>query len=146
MGNRPKVAAGIGVMVLKHGKVLLGKRHHDPEKADSALHGESTWTMPGGTLEFGESFEECAERELMEETGIKANALQVVSLANDKVKDAHFVTVGLLCVDFEGEPSVQEPDEITEWKWFAIDKIPKNLFFPSEKVLKNYLDKSFYKH
>jgi hypothetical protein len=37
-----------------------------------------------------------------------------------------------------------EPDEITIWKWFDIDKIPENLFPPSKKVLKNYLANKFY--
>jgi len=141
-----KVGAGIGIMVLKDNKVLLGKRHDDPEKADSALHGEGTWTMPGGKLHFGESFEQGATRELLEETGIKAIKLKVVSLSNEIVKDAHFVTIGLLCEEFEGSPKVMEPDEITEWKWFNLNEVPKNMFFPSKKVLNNYLDKAFYKH
>lgn len=50
---------------MNDGKVLLGQRHSDPEKADSALHGEGTWTMPGGKLHFGESFEEGATREVL---------------------------------------------------------------------------------
>jgi len=144
--NNPKVGAGIGIMVLKDGKVLLGKRNDDPEKADSALKGEGTWTMPGGKLHFGESFEKGAVRELKEETGIKANKLKVISLSNDINEEAHFVTIGLLCEDFEGEPKVIEPDEITEWKWFKLDDVPENMFFPSKRVLNNYLDKVFYKH
>ena len=117
-----KVGAGIGIILLKYGKVLLGKRHDDPEKADSALHGAGTWTMPGGKLHFGESFEQGAERELTEETGIKANKLKVISLSNDIKEDAHFVTIGLLCEDFEGQEKVMEPDEITCWKWFVFLK------------------------
>lgn len=58
---KKRVGAGIGVMILnKESKVLLGKRHYDPQKADSELHGEGSWTMPGGKLEFGETFEEGA--------------------------------------------------------------------------------------
>ncbi len=47
-------------MILRHNQVLLGQRHSDPEKADSALQGEGTWTMPGGKLHYGESFEDGA--------------------------------------------------------------------------------------
>jgi 8-oxo-dGTP pyrophosphatase MutT (NUDIX family) len=68
--DKKKVGAGIGVLVLKNEKVLLGKRHDEAEKASSELHGEGTWTMPGGKLHFQESFEEGAKRELEEETGI----------------------------------------------------------------------------
>ena len=46
--------------------------------------------------------------------------------------------------DFSGEPKVMEPDEITEWGWFDLNKLPKPLFFPSEKVLKNYFEGKFY--
>lgn len=139
-----KVGVGFGVMVLKNNMALLGKRHSDPKKADSELHGEGTWTMPGGKMIFGESFEDAANRELKEETGLTANKLEVISLANDMVPDAHFITIGMLCEDFFGEPAVMEPDEIEEWKWFPINNLPTPIFFPSAKLVKNYLAKKFY--
>lgn len=132
---------GIGIMILKDSKVLLGKRHEDPEKADSELHGEGTWTMPGGKIDFGESPEEAACREVMEETGIEAKNLEVINISNDLSGEAHFITIGFLCRDFEGEPKVREPDEITEWKWFPLDALPSPVFFPSEKLLKAHLQK-----
>lgn len=129
---------GVGVMILKDNRVLLGRRHDDPTKADSALHGEGTWTMPGGKLDFGETFEDCAFREVYEETGIKIKSIKIISVSNDKVPDAHFVTIGVLATDFEGEPMVREPDEITEWRWFPLDSPPTPMFFPSERMLQNY--------
>lgn len=148
MSSDKKPGVGVGIMILKDGKVLLGKRHDLPEKALSELHGEGTWTMPGGKLEFGESFEEAAYREILEEANIKVNKekLKLISVTNDVVGDAHFVTIGFLCEDFEGAPKVMEPDEITEWGWFPLDELPSPIFFPSEKILKNYLDKEIYKH
>ncbi len=56
----------------------MEKRHDDPNKADSELSGEGTWTMPGGKLHFQESFEEGAMRETMEETGIKLKTMKVI--------------------------------------------------------------------
>ncbi len=142
--SNKKPGVGIGAMILKNNKVLLGKRHSDSDKADSELHGEGTWTMPGGKLHFGEGFKDAVYREVFEETGIKINKenLKFVSVTNDIVKDAHFVTIGFLCEDFEGEPKVMEPDEITEWKWFELDNLPSPIFFPSEKILKNFLNKT----
>ncbi len=143
-----KVGVGFGVMIIKDNRVLLGRRHEDPEKADSELHGEGTWTMPGGKMGFGETFEDSAFRETLEETSIKLNKekLKLISLTNDRVPDAHFVTIGFLTDKFEGEPQVMEPDEITEWKWFSLNELPNNIFFPSKKIIKNYLDNEFYKH
>ena len=140
------VKAGVGVMILKDNKVLLGKRHEDAKKADSELHGEGTWTMPGGKIDFGEAFEEAIAREVMEETGIKINQdkLKFISITNDQVSDAHFVTIGFLCEEFEGEPKAMEPNEITEWRWFDLNNLPEKIFFPSAKILKNYSENIVY--
>ena len=40
MTENNNVGVGFGVMILKDGKILLGQRHEDPNKADSELHGE----------------------------------------------------------------------------------------------------------
>jgi len=142
--QRPKV--GVGVMILKDSKVLLGRRHDDPNKADSDLHGEGTWTMPGGKLDFKETVKEGAARELLEETGIKVDMdkLKVISVADEIVPDNHYVTIGFLCEDFEGEIKVMEPEEITEWKWYNIDNLPEKVFPPSVKMIKAYLSKEIY--
>lgn len=143
-----KMGIGFGVMVLKEGKILLGQRHFDPVKADSEMHGEGTWTMPGGKLHFGESFEEGAKREVFEETGvaIKMEDLEVMSLTNDIVPDAHFVTVGMLLKEYPGEAQVTEPDEITQWKWFSLNDLPTPIFKPSQKIIDNYTEGKFYKN
>lgn len=142
-----KIGVGFGVMVLCEGKILLGHRNEDAEKASSAMHGEGTWTMPGGKLHFGESFEKGCQRELEEETGLESNIddLKLISISNDMAGgDAHFVTVGFLLEKFSGEVKTMEPDEITEWRWFEINNVPDNLFPPSRKVLNNYLSKTIY--
>jgi len=144
MENEKKIGVGVGVLILKDNKILMGKRHEDKEKADSELHGEGTWTMPGGKLHFQESFEEAAIRETREETGIELKSVRVFCVSNDKVSDAHFVTIGLFSDDFVGEAKVVEPDEITEWNWFSIDNLPEKVFFPSEKMLDKFKLNKFY--
>ncbi len=139
-----KIGIGFGVKIVKDGKVLLGRRHDDPEKADSALRGEGTWTMPGGKLHYGESFEEGACREVKEETGLVLKDVRVICVNNDNNKHAHFVTLGLFSDSFDGEPDVMEPDEITEWRWFGMDELPQKIFTPSQKILKNFKLNSFY--
>jgi len=147
MEEKKKVGVGVGIMLLKGGKVLLGKRNDDPEKADSELSGEGTWTMPGGKMEFGESLEEAAMREVLEETGIiiDKDKLRIISLSNDMTEKAHFVTIGFLYEGDVDEPETMEPEEITEWKWFEMAKYPLNIFPPSEKILNNYFDSIIYK-
>ena len=139
--EKKRVRVGVGVVLIKGGKVLMGHRHEDAEKAGSELHGEGTWTVPGGKLEFGEAIAEGASREAFEEVGIKLDPknLKLVSVGNEIVHDAHFVTIGFVCEEFEGEPKVMEPDEITEWRWFDLKDLPNPMFLPTEKLLKNYL-------
>ncbi len=146
MEKEKLVNVGFGVMILKEGKILLGKRNDDPEKADSELHGEGTWTMPGGKMHFGESFESACTRETLEETGIivQEKDLKLISLTNDSVPTAHFVTVGFLCEKFEDKAKVMEPEEITKWKWFELDELPKKVFPPSQKVIDHYHAKTVY--
>ncbi len=139
-----KPGVGVGVMILRDNKVLLGLRHEDPEKADSELHGEGTWTMPGGKLDFGETILEGVHRETKEENGLELGSLKIISVNDEILPDAHFVTIGVLCEDSVGNPEVLEPDEITEWRWFGLDNLPKNIFSPSRKVLENYKQKKIY--
>ena len=146
MEHKNFVRGGFGVLVFREGKLLLGKRHDDAVKADSELHGEGTWCVPGGKMHFQETFEEAAKRELQEETGIIGKKFEVICVSNDRVHDAHFVTIGLLCKEFSGEAKVMEPDEIIEWKWFSPKELPKPMYLASEKVIKNYLEKKFYKY
>ena len=131
-------------MILRNGKVLLGKRHEDDGVSKSVMGGGGSWTFPGGKIEYNESFEETAIRETYEETGIIVNKVRVISINNDKNEKAHFVTINLLCEDFSGEAKVMEPDKITEWNWFDLDNLPEKLYMPTEKQVKNYKQKAFY--
>lgn len=142
--QRPKV--GVGVMILRDNKVLLGKRNDDAKKASSDLHGEGTWTMPGGKLDFHEALIDGAVREILEETGLIINKekTKIISVADEIVSDNHYVTIGFLCENFEGEPKVMEPEEITEWKWYTLDGLPEKVFPPSLKMIKAYLNNKIY--
>lgn len=134
---RPKV--GLGVMVVKNGKVLLGKR--------KSSHGAGEWAWPGGHLEYMESFEECAKREVREETGMEIKNVRFLRLLNLKTyAPKHYVDIGMIAEWKRGEPKVLEPEKCELWKWFAINYLPTPLFSTIESYLeayktgKNYFD------
>jgi len=128
MIDRPKV--GVGVIVLRDGKVLLGKRKN--------AHGEGSWCFPGGHLELNEEVEECARREVMEEAGITVKNLKKGPYTNDIFMDEkkHYITLIIVCDYDSGEVRVMEPEKCEKWEWFNWSQLPKPLFIPVENLLK----------
>ncbi len=127
--ERPKV--GIGVIVEKDGKILLGKR--------LASHGAGTWQIPGGHLEFNDTFEDTARREVMEETGLTdIEVVGLVCVINNRVYDKHFVSLGFHTRWKSGEPYAAEPEKSSDWQWFAPGELPEDIFLPSKDVIAHW--------
>ncbi len=108
-------------MIIKNGKVLLGKR--------KGSHGVGEYAWPGGHLEYMESFERCAKREVLEETGMEICNIRFLRLMNLKdYAPKHYVDIGLIAKWKSGKPNIMEPDKIAGWDWYEIDHLPKPLF------------------
>ena len=139
------IGAGCGVIVLNdRNQLLLGLKNEDRDLADCELHEEGTWAMPGGAIEYGETFEEAGKREVLEESGLTVNNLEVFCVQTDKNEHAHYISVGMIARHFEGEPQVMEPEQIVEWRWFDLDKLPENIFSASRKTIDCFLNHKFY--
>lgn len=135
--QKPKV--GVGIMIFKDGKILLARR--------KGSHGAGEYAFPGGHLEYMESFEECAKRELAEETGIEIENIRFLFLANvRKYVPKHYAHIGLIADWKSGEPQVLEPEKSEEWQWYDLDNLPSPMFemcslsTDSYKTGKNYYD------
>lgn len=112
---------GVGAIVINSGKVLLVQRGIEPSLG--------LWAIPGGTLKLGETLQECAAREILEETGITIKVGACVYIFDffqrderDKIK-YHFVIV-----DFAGEYISGEPvgaDDADEACWISPDELRK---------------------
>jgi len=144
MEDKKRVGVGFGVMILKGNKILLGLRNEDPDKADTAFHEEGTWTMPGGKLNYGESFEHGGIREVKEETNLDVEEIVVKFVQNDLNEHAHFVTIGMIATKYKGKVKTMEPDEIVKWEWFSLDDLPSKIYFPSRKCIEKYKLGLFY--
>jgi 8-oxo-dGTP diphosphatase len=124
--NSPLV--GVGVIVLKDGRVLLGERR--------GSHGAGTWALPGGHLDFGESVESCAKRETLEETGLALDRVALGPFSNEAfiVSGKHYVTLFVIAACPNGEPTVMEPHKCARWAWFPWDAMPAPLFTPLDRL------------
>ena len=121
MQEVPLVKVGIGVTIYKDGKILLGKR--------KSAHAGGEYASPGGHLEFGESFEECAKRETMEEAGIQIKNVQFMLLGNlTDYPGKHYVQISLTADWESGEPVVTEENSYESWGWYSLDNLPQPLF------------------
>jgi len=136
--QKPKV--GVGVMIIKGGNVLLGKR--------KGSHGKGEYSFPGGHLEYMESFENCIKREVLEEAGIEIKNIKFLYVANIKqYAPKHYVHLGFTAEWASGEPKILEPEKHEAWGWYDLDNLPQPLFAPSKFSVEmyknglNYLDK-----
>lgn len=139
------VRTGCGVILINDlGQILLGKRNDDPTLADSEMHEEGTWSLPGGNIEYGESFYEAGMREVKEETNLNVKDLEIICVQTDLNEYAHYMSVGMKSTNFNGELKIMEPDEIVMWKWFDLNNLPENLFSASKKTIDCFIKKKFY--
>lgn len=124
---RPRV--GVGVFVVNGDQILLQRRQN--------AHGAGTWSCPGGHLEFGESLETCATREVAEETGVQVANLRFLCITNDVFagEGKHYVTIWLAGRHAAGEPRVNAAYEMTDVGWFSWDALPRPLFLSLENLL-----------
>jgi 8-oxo-dGTP diphosphatase len=96
---RPVV--GVGAVILRDGQVVIVKRRYEP------LAGR--WSLPGGTLELGETLEAGVIREMREETGLDVDVGPVIEVFDRIMLDEerrvryHFVLVDYLCWPVGGE-------------------------------------------
>jgi 8-oxo-dGTP diphosphatase len=120
--KRPKV--GVAVFIWRDGKVIMNERR--------GSHGHGTWSIPGGHLEFGETWEECAKREAMEEVGVELTNVRFLAATNDLFADAgkHYISIWLEADWASGEPVSREPEKVIDVQWRSLADLPTPLFEP----------------
>lgn len=130
MATREAVFVGVGVIIVKDGKILMGLR--------KGKHGTGTWSIPGGKLDYMEELEDCARREVYEETSLRIKNLRQLTTTNNMFKDEdkHSVSIIFLADYDGGEVRVMEPEKCAEWRWCDWDDLPQPLFVPIVQLKK----------
>lgn len=139
--NGSKPAVGIGVIIENSQRlILVGKRKgsHAP-----------CYSIPGGHLEIGESFEQGAIREVAEETGLQISNPKVIAVTNNldtyRQEGYHSISVILQVIHDNGHPRLMEPDKCEGWIWVDPRQLPQPHFDASESAIDCYLNHRFYR-
>ncbi|MGI6017268.1 MAG: nucleotide triphosphate diphosphatase NUDT15 [Marvinbryantia sp.] len=135
------IKVGIGVMVLKDNRILLGHRVKNGRDT-GGIYEPDSWCLPGGKQEYGETIFEGAVREVKEETNLDIAKLELFGAVDDIQPGKHFVTLWVLAREADGELKVTEPQKQDAWEWFALNALPQNLYSPSRKFLNAYLERN----
>jgi len=115
--DRPYV--GVGMIIFRDQEVLLVKRNKDPNKGH--------WSIPGGRQMLGETVAEAAQRELLEETGVKVDPLLLVDVVDAIIPDAegkikyHYTLVDYMGHWYSGDS--RAGDDAQEVRWAHLNEL-----------------------
>ena len=103
------------MVLIENGKILLIRRGRDPFR--------NQWATPGGRIDDSENAEQCAKREMKEETGIDIEIIKLTGLYSDPERDPRgIIAAAFLVKRTGGEPIAG--DDAAEARWFDLDDLP----------------------
>ncbi|MCE5300253.1 MAG: NUDIX domain-containing protein [Spirochaetia bacterium] len=121
---------GVGVIAVRDGKILLVKRKLPPMAG--------TWALPGGFMDQGESIENAGRRELLEETGLRADRAKFFDALS--MGSYMFGTVVVLAVEASGlHGKLTAADDAADARFFDLKKMPFIAFSGHVKFIRKYL-------
>ncbi len=114
------IGVGVGAIIInKDKKIFCNKR------GQKAKNEKGKWDMPGGGVEFNETLEDAAVREIMEEHGFIIEPIELLGVTNHILKDEgqHWVAPSFISKIKSGEPKILEPEKCEEIGWFTMEEI-----------------------
>ncbi|HDM24047.1 NUDIX hydrolase [archaeon] len=128
MKKHPMIA--VDIVIIYCGGIVLVKRKNPPFKG--------YWALCGGFVEYGETVEEAAIREALEETGLKIKELKLVGVYSDPNRDprGHVISVAFIA---KGEGKLKAASDAKSVAVFNVNNIPSKLAFDHSKILRDAL-------
>ena len=127
------IGVGCGAFIINEkGELLLQQRNKEPEKG--------FWSIPGGKVEWMETFENAVKREIKEECDIEIEVEKLLGICDHIVKkdNQHWVSPSFLCKITKGEPKIMEPTKHSDLKWFDLNMLPQNITITTQHELNSY--------
>lgn len=134
--QHPRV--GLATWIVHDNKVLMSYRIKP--------HGGGTWAPPGGHLEMNETWEQCARREAMEETGLAIHDITHFATTNDIFPETgkHYITLHMQARSATPNFTNTEPEKYKDFGWYTWESLPQPTFpgistLPKPTYLQNSL-------
>ena len=116
------VGVAVGALLINDKEeVLLLKR------SQQARNYRGHWEAPGGSVDFNETLEQAAKREVMEEIGIEVDIVRQLPAADEIIPEEkqHWVSIPFLVKSrSKQEPKILEPEKADDMQWFSLDNLP----------------------
>ena len=141
VGHRPLIFVGsVTVIIDEMGRLLLQQRKFP--------HG--AWGITGGLMELGESTEDTARREIIEETSLKVDKLNLINVYSgpqnyikaENGDEFYVVTVAYYAEGFEGDLIIDKSESIT-FDFFYPNELPKKIVKSHKVILDEFLSKHY---
>lgn len=111
------IGVGVGAAIFDaDGRLFITQRGRE------AKNEVGKWEIPGGSVEFGETFEQAVKREIQEEHGIDIEVLELLGICDHIIPEEHqhWVSPTYICRITKGEPKILEPHKCTAIGWFTL--------------------------
>lgn len=113
------IGVGVGALILNdQGQILMALR------GPAARNERGKWEIPGGSVDWGETFEQAIIREVQEEIGVQIEVVELLTVSDHLLPDEgeHWVSPTYICRIVSGEPCIQEPEKCSELGWFTLEE------------------------
>lgn len=121
---------GVGGIVIRQGQVLLVKHNY------GNLQGQ--WLLPGGHVDLGENLDAAVEREVMEETGVRAIARGIMAVRSKILPDSRLEVYVVFLMEYvSGEATVGSPAEIEAVGYFTLEQVKHLTVTPLARAIIN---------
>jgi len=120
----------VDIIIEIENKIVLIKRKNEP----------LGWALPGGFVDYGERLEDAAIREAREETSIRIAGLKLLGCYSDPARDSRQHTISTVYIA-KGSGLPKAGDDAASASLFQPDKLPQNLCFDHEQIIRDYLEK-----
>lgn len=116
------IGVGVGALIFNdEGKILLSLR------GPLAKNERGKWEIPGGAVQFGETFEQALKREIKEEVGVEIKVKDMLQVCDHIIPEEHqhWVSPTYICEVVAGTPTIQEPGKCDDLQWFTLEEAEK---------------------